>query len=594
MSGRYQIHDLARALTEEERRTLLDKIKQSLSIDQQKKEHIIHSELRQERRAELIESDIRSLRFWERLRLWFKRLFSNGSDEDVFTQFRLDQAKARVLARNEGYVDFENKVILPLFPEAVRPLAQAILPIRSLFRFLWKDTDSLRRMLDYLISMKIPDAKTALNHFCSTQELLETFRRTESRSQLKQLVLDRIVEYVDRIPPSVMAELEEGLRPLYLLKELAMFDFEGFYVQFQSSEEAAVSTDPVTFHGAAVHRVLEYTELLYLSLYNSIQIKGEPNLYKETLNFYIAYRDAAEGAVPEAPHPDTEEALSLRRSILAAVKKAAALWKELPLADMIRYFSGDPYYRFIAYTPKLRLAEFYYSNLKMEMLQELDRRFNDLRMGVIGRMTQEVFPKGLRQFEYFHPEIQSGIKRAGVGELSVFRTLQIIGTFVRDVSQAGLVEFLRVLGRLIPARGRAAGADMTLYVAGLEDVAERIRDFDQSFSPESDEGKTFYRYRYSASERDSAYLGVYKALVVQKDRDARAIIEKFIDQLRGIRAGLQIVKTGTRAGLNERFRVIVPAGLAGKSFDTVVQDYIQVIDTTEKIVNQMIVVEAET
>lgn len=593
MSGRYQIHDLARALSEEERRTLLEKIKQSLSIDQHKKEQIIHSELRQERRMELIESDMRSLRFWERLRLWFKRVFSNGSVEDVFISFRLDQSKARIRARGPDMADFENKVILPEFAETLRPLCRAILPIRAFFRFLWKDTDSLRRMLDYLISTKIPDAKTTLNQFCSTAELLETYRKSESRSQLKQLVLDRIAEYVDRIPPSVMGELEEGLRPLYLLKELAVFDFEGFYVQFQSSEEAAVSTEVVTFHGAAVHRVLEYIETLYLGLYDSVQIKGEPNLYKETLNYYIAYRDAPEGETPEAPYPDSEEALSLRRSILAAVKKAASLWKELPLADMIRFFTGDPYYRFIAYTPKLRLGEFYYSNLKMEMLAELDRRFNDLRMGVMGQMIQEVFPDGLRQFEYFHPEIQSGIKRAGVGEMNVFRTLQIIWTFIRDVSQAGLIEFLRVLGRLIPLRGREVGADMTLYIAGLEDVAERLRDFDQSFSPESDEGKTFYRYRYSASERDSAYLGAYKALVTQKDRDARSIIERFSDQLRGVRTGLQIIKKGNRAGIPERFRTIAPASLGARRFDSVVDDYINILDTTEKIINQMIVVEAE-
>lgn len=593
MSSRFQIHDLARALTEEERRSLLDKIKQSLSIDQQKKERIIHSELRHERRSELIEADIRSLRFWERVRLWFMRLFSKKSDEEVFIQFRLDQSKDRVRSRNDALADFDNRVILPAFPEEIRSLCRAILPIRAFFLFLWKDTDSLRRMLDYLISTKIPDSKTTLNQFCSTQEMQETFRASESRSQLKQLVLDRIAEYVDRIPPSVMAELEEGLHPLYLLKELAMYDFEGLYVQFQSSEEAAVSPDVVTFQGASIHRVLEYIEALYLALYSSAQIKGEPNLYKETLNYYIAHRDAPEGEVPEPPYPDLEEALSLRRSILAAVKRANTLWSELPLSDLIRYFSGDPYYRFIAYTPKLRLAEFYYSNLKMEMLAELDRRFNDLRMGVIGQMMQDVFPNGLRQFDYFHPEIQSGIKRAGVGELNVFRTLQVIETFMRDVSQTGLVEFLRVLGRLIPARGREVGADMTLYIAGFEDVGERIRDFDLSFSPESDEGKTFYRYRYSASERDSTYLGAYKALVVQKDRDARAIIEKFADQVRGVRTGLQIIKKGNRSGLNERFRMIAPATQAGRSFDTVLNNYLHILETTEKILNHIIVIEAE-
>ncbi len=593
MSSHIQIQDLARALSEEERRSLLQKIKQSLSIEQQEKERIIHSEIRQERRAELIEADLRSLRFWDRIKLWFKRLFTKGSDEDVFIQFRLDQAKNRVKLRNEHLADFENRVLLAEFAEGVRPLCRAILPIRSFFVFLWTDTDSLRRMLDYLIATKIPDSKTSLNQFCTTQELLDTFRQNESRSQLKQLVLDRLSEYVDRIPPSVMEELEAGLRPLYHLKDLSLYDFEGFFIQFQSSEQQAVSNDVIEFHGAAVHRTLEYVEALYLALYNAVQIPGEPNLYKETLNYFIAHRDAAEDEPPEPPYEDSEEALSLRRSILSAVKKTRAVWKDLPLADVIRYFAGDPYYRFIAYSPQLRLGEFYYNNLKMELLADLDRRFDDLRMGVLGQMIGEVFPKGLRDFEFFHPEVQSGVKRAGVGQLNVFRSLQIIETFVRDVYQVGFVEFLRLLGRLIPARGREVGADMTLYIAGLEDVGDRIRVFDQSFSPDSDEGKTFFRYRYSASERDATYLGAYKALVVQKERDARSIIDKFTDQIRGIATGLRIIKGGNRAGLNERYRAAAPPSLGGMSFEDRIADYVRILITTEKILFHMKVVEAE-
>jgi hypothetical protein len=122
-----------------------------------------------------------------------------------------------------------------------------IVETRDFFYVLWKDTDSLRQVLDYLLAKRVPDAKRSLNQFCSSREMQETFRITESRNQLKKLVLDRVSEYVDRIPPSVMEEIEEGLKPLYLLKDLATYDFDDFFVQFQSSEDEAARPGRYTF-----------------------------------------------------------------------------------------------------------------------------------------------------------------------------------------------------------------------------------------------------------------------------------------------------------------------------------------------------------
>lgn len=586
--------ELARALSDRERRALLDRIAKSLSIQDDNRRRIIHGELRQERRAELIAADMNRLSPWEKLQLWFKRIMSGRGETDLFVRFRLGQSRERVRGGAPHFVDFENRTFLPAMADRMRPLCRAGRATRDFFEILWKDTDSLRRVLDYLLARRIPEAKRSLNQFCSTQEMQEVFRTTESRNQLKQLVLDRVSEYVDRIPPSVMEELESGLRPLYLLKDLAMYDFDDFFVQFQSSEREACSDDAVEFTRAATHRVLDRLEELYLALYSVGRIHGEVAIFPEVLNYYFAVRDGHIDPADPVDIPESEHVPELRAKITRVVQEARALRDEVPLVDIIRYFRNDPYYRFLAYVPKLRLRDFYYSNLKIEVLQELDRRFHDLRMGVLGQLIQETFPNGLSQFEYFHPEIQSAIKRAGVGQLLVFRSLQVIHTFIQSVYRAGFLEFLRIIGKLLPVRGRQTGVDLTLNIAGLDDVAERLRNFDLSFSPESDDGKTFYRFRYSSTDRDSAQISAFKALVNQKERDANVIIEKFQYQLQALQQTFQLIKKSAHPQLNERYQTFESTVVDERPFDTRVNSSLKLLENTTKILNQMITIDHET
>jgi hypothetical protein len=589
------VDELARALSDKERKALLERIAQSLSMHGDDRRRIIHGELRQERRTELIAADMNRLTVWERFRLWIKRVLSGRADEDVFLKFRLGQARERVRLGDDELVDFKNRVLLAGLPEAIRPLCRGIVETRDFFYVLWKDTDSLRQVLDYLLAKRVPDAKRSLNQFCSSREMQETFRITESRNQLKKLVLDRVSEYVDRIPPSVMEEIEEGLKPLYLLKDLATYDFDDFFVQFQSSEDEARSSGEVHFHGAAGHRVLDRLEDLYLALYSVGRIRGEATIYPEVLNYYLAVRNGTIDPANPVEIPESADISTLRNSIMKVVQEARRIRDEIPMVDIIRFFRNDPYYRFLAYVPRLKLRDFYYSNLKIEVLQELDQRFHDLRMGALGQMIQEVFPQGLKQFEYFHPEIQSAIKRAGVGQLLVYRSLQVVHTFISSIYRGGLLEFMRIMGRLMPVRTtRQSGVDLTLSIASLDDVAERLRNFDLSFSPDADDGKTFYRFRHTSSDRDSGQIAAFKALVLQKDRDAGVIIEKFQDQMRALQQAFQAVKRSAHQQLNERYQAFESTLADDRPFDSRLESYTRSLENTEKILNQMIRIDRET
>lgn len=539
----------------------------------------------------LIESDMKRLSFFERLRLWFRRLISRGSEVDVFVAFRLDQCRARIRAHGRDIIDFETRTVLSGLPSELRPLAKRIARVRGFFEYVWRDTDSLRAVLDYLIARRIPDSKRTLNQFASTQELQETFRAYESRTELKQLVLQRLSAYVDRIPESVLEELETGLGPLYALKDAALFDFNRVFGPFGASYSDAVSDRTLDFQSATLLQIADVLEELYLALYTAGRIGRDPQIYTEVLHLYLT---SEEGAAPHASGEpaETPETLELRSAIVAMYREAVRVRDDVPLQDMIREHHRDPYYRFLAYVPKLKLRDFYYNNLKMELLSELDRRFNDIRMGVLGRMTQEVFPKGLPNFDYFHPEIQQSVKRSLAGSLRVYRPLQAIKAFITDVYRGQqLQEFLRILGRISPVRARQIQPDFTLYIAAVDDVAERLKEFDRSFSPDTDDGKAFMRHRLATNDKDRAVMSSFRGLVAQKDREARGIIEKALDQIRGIRRILLGILQSGHDMLAERYLALDSTEADPQVLDKRLEQYARTLETVEKVIKQMIHVE---
>ncbi|SIQ97395.1 hypothetical protein SAMN05920897_12029 [Alkalispirochaeta americana] len=532
------------------------------------------------------------LTFRERLKLWMSGLFRAGGQRERFVALRLSQARQRVREHSQDMADFEGRRFLPGLPREIRALCRAAEPLSGFFSYIWYNPSALRTMLDYLLARRIPDAKNSLEQLCPLEELQETFRETESPGKLKQTVLERLSKYVESIPDAVIDELEGGMKPLYLFKDLVLFDYDSFFALFRSSRVEAVSEDDISFGNAPVSTALERIEELYLALHYCSRVEGEPSMYGELLHAYCALRQETEPGTPLEDIPPFDEEKVLQRNLLLLAREASRLRDSVPLQDMIRFFRTDPYYRFMAYTPRLRLREFYYANLKIKMLDQLDQRFQELRKGALDTMIRNLFPRGLSSFEYFSPEVETGIARSGVAELRVHRSLQFIFTFLQRIFHDDLSDFLRILSRMMPSRNRSNSVDISLFAASLEDLEQRLRAFDISFSPDSDEGKTFYRYRFGTADRDASQLNAYRALIQQKNRDARETAEKFQELLQGIRARFLSLRRGSMTQMNERYRNFDPAPGEDRPFETRLDRSVKVLESTQNILAQLILLES--
>lgn len=585
------VSELARSLSPDERKRLLSRIEASLSLSGETKEQIIHSQLRKERRQELIAADMNSLTFWERLIMWFRRLVSGTTDEKTFITLRLSQLRQRVLESNRNLVSFENRTILPGFAEQVYELYRAAYSVQPVFQSIWSDREAMRKLVEILLRRRTPDAKTTLNEFVSSQELQEVFRTTESRGQLKKMVVDRIAEYVNSIPDSVIKQIEKGLLPLYYFKEIVLFDYAGFFAEFQVHDGKPAYDRTPTFAPVRIERLLAYMEELYLGLHHAGRLSNDHEVFPEIYAYYCRLENEEDSGEITEEDINRPEVAAHRRAMHKLYEVAGESLKMLHLREIIRYFREDPYYRFMAYVPKLRLLDFYHADLNVTLLQTLDERFNDLRMGVIGQMIQEIFPESLKPFEYFHPEVQSIAKRAGINALSVYRTLQIIKNFLEQIYRPNMLGFIRIVGRMVSVRTHSGIGDLNLFVAGLDEIQERISGFDMSFSPDSDDGKTIFRYRF-ATDMESLQQTAFKAIMTQKERESTTIIEKFLDEIHGVKNVFQQLKKSKSAQLDERYQQYDSTSASDTPFQDKLDYFLKVLDFTDKVVVQMRLIES--
>ena len=94
------------------------------------------------------------------------------------------------------------------------------------------------------------------------------------------------------------------------------------------------------------------------------------------------------------------------------------------------------------------------------------------------------------------------------------------------------------------ANNRILSSRLMQNISGLEDLEARIVLFDRSLSPDEEDGKQLGRFRFSVAT-DLLLQKTYRAFVLQKDRDARDLIEKCRDFLTGVRKIFDDIRTST-------------------------------------------------
>ena len=607
------VTELAHALSDTERKELLERIQRSLSLAKKDQPTIFRTQVSAEYRQQMIQSGLQELGLFQRFNLWLRRVFSGKSEEEAYLDIKMADIGRNI--ETGQLADTEARYARPNLAELIFRLYIRASPLIPFFQHLWGSEKNMREAIQYVLQQKIPNAKKTIHDFIKPEELESIFEASESKAGLRQELLARLNRYLDGIPAEVFSSIEDGLLPLYYLKEVCFFDFNSFFRFFQVELRAMNSLSVPEFKSAAVDRILEELEHLYYALHTAR--KGVPgdHLHQELFDFYRKRKELGisqpgtslptngadgglaeptdlfmsppETAAPLASPPGVPNLLAGNADKKDAVVKAAndahdeglkgmrrdlkELKKEIEvcldstrLADIIRFFRMDPYYKFLAYVPSLNLRDFFYASTRMILMESLDTEFTALRKRVIDRLLKTVLKGSKKDFENYKRFV-SGSAKAGLPGFRYVDSLNIIYSYIRTIFVVYVREMLRMLMKVLPARNRDSTGELTFHVNGVESLFEKLKIIDIVFAPENDEGKAVMRMRINM-EKDVSQERSYRIYIAQKDKEFKVLLEEGIEHLRSLSETIDEVLKHPVEMLNERFHALSGMALPGGGY----------------------------
>ncbi len=528
MSDSSVLQDLARTLSEQERRKLLKKLEGSININTSKEESIYHKQVEKDEREILIENDIRRAGLFTRFRLWLRRIFSGKEIKEVFISLRLSSLKNSIQQKAHGIAGFDTRSLQPLCGELFFKLYTTVYPLVKLYKRLWDEPNRLEAAFMNLIERKIPEKKSAVQDFMQFDEMEKIYLQTSLKAELKKHFTEKIETYVQNIPEKIFTEIERSVLPVYFLKDIILFPYYEFFKLFQyvynEKEEKPV------FKTASAVVALDLLEKMYYAIYLVSKIDKSFQIDDKFAQDLCANAsDDEEDICEDLGDKPIEKYISVIN------QAATEINRQVPFVELIRYFREDPYYQLIFYIPKLHFSDFYISKLKLELLPKIDDLFPRVRKSVIDKRIQELFPeKRLESLRFYRDYTSLDYKKLGLPTFSHTKSINLLYNFIITYYKQKIQQLIQILSQTLLKQNRITLNRLMLHSSSIEDLENKILSFDNSLSPEEDDGKLFQRIRHSIAN-DPSHQRLYRSLLQQKDNDVKSLLEKGKESFLGIK-----------------------------------------------------------
>jgi hypothetical protein len=517
-------HELSRSLGEEERKALLKRISESLNYQSDAEDNIYHKDPDREERKKLIEKEIAGLNWLQRFFLWIRMTFSGKPVNQVVSEHKLKAIQRRVSRKIPGLAGFDTQVLYPSFAMKVFELFKAVMPLRVPFKRFWTEGEHFHAVLTSLIEERIGEPRQKVEDLITTEEMVEIYSQKGTRAAVRSEFISRLQTYTDTLGDEVFHTIEEEILPVYYIKELVSFPFYSFFEMFHYTAPRDPEESTPFFTSASANLSLDLVERLYYAVYiiSKVDDRGELNVNVLRRLFSNDEQDVEE---------DEEQVI---RCIKDVIKLGKSFYHEVPLADIIRFFRKDPYYQLIFYMPSMNLKDFYLSILKIRLLSDLDDVFDKVRDTYIERETAKIF-KDKRYFNFPYYRVYTSIdyKAADLPFFIHTRSVSLVYNYLKSFYRESMQEIVRVLERNVLDQNRITRDLLLSHAANLEDLEDKIKQFDYSLSPDSEDGKLLQRLRFSLAG-DPSHQRMYRTLVVQKDREVKTLLDRSHESLEGL------------------------------------------------------------
>lgn len=590
MAGRSVFEKLAETLPEKERKELLAKIYRSLDFGTEDDETIYHQEITNDEREALMRQDLSRLTLLGRFFLWLQSILSGRTRRDLFLASKIRALKAGINQKCPGVTGFETRDLAPKLAEAFFDLYKLTLPVRAVFSSLLLKSREIEGAFIPLLERMSPETKVRLEEVVPMATLEEVYDEKGAEQAVKRTALESLDQYVEKLDDSIFARVEQSIVPVFYLKDVVFFPYAAFFDLFHVQLRTLVPEQRPDFQSASAMLTIEYLERMFFAVYAALKVPRPYAVKAEVARYLVAISrhgdgsgpesgsgegnvavaaegkgaDPSEGAQPFAggaspqpgpawsPDPASAEEYALVRDLSSLYEGIRNFERRIPLADLIRYFLKDPYYKLFVYVPLLQLKEYYLGIVKVRFVAELDELWSTIKTRVIDTKVERLF-KGekLVEFRNYREYEGSDSEKMGLPFFSHTRSLNVIFNFVRWYYRGYVQEIVKILATVILTQNRISRNKLLLHATAIEDIEEKVKLFDDSLSPDSEEGKLFHRLRATLAG-DPGHQRMYRTIVLQKDVLVNGLIERARDSLSGIEKVFEEVVTTPSEAVRER------------------------------------------
>lgn len=584
MSDRTVFEKLADTLPEKERKDLLEKIRGSMSFGESGDENIYEKQMTNDEREVLIKQDLDRLSVLARFIIWLKSAISGKSRKDLLVSSKLRALKSTVNHKCPGLTGFETRDITPKLADAVFELYKRTTPLAPLYRKLMLRAKEMEGAFVRLLEGRYPETHVTLSDVISSEELERVYDEKGQEQAVRRAAMEKLDEFVDKLGHRMFDDLEEAIIPVFYLKDIVFFPYASFFDLFHFSISSMLPDQDPSFKSASAMLVIEHLEKLYFALYNASKIPAPYDVAEDVVDYLLGLdnggeddqqrereevelvdaaepRDAGEDLASDDDGPQRSEGTVARSSVggrillhdLTALHDAARrLEKQMPIVELIRYFLKDPYHRMYVYVPRLHMRDYYLAVAKVRLLAEIEQITPELRVRVVEHKIERLF-KGQRlaAFQNYREYKTIDFETMGLPFFSRTRSLNLLYNFIRWYYREYVQELVKILGTVILVQNRITRNKLLQHATTVEDLEQKIRDFDSELSPDSEDGKVFHRLRATLGG-DAGHQRMFRTIVLQKDVQVNGLVERGRESFAGLQKVFEEVYTTPSEAVRER------------------------------------------
>jgi len=534
------LEELSGDLSEKEREDLLLKIKQSITSTSVTEVDGVSEAHTEGERNKLLLEELKHLSFFQKVIIWMLSRLSGKKKEEVFAARQVQALKHIINRKAPGITGFETRNLTPVLAQALFEIYQTILPVRRYFQDLWLKEGGFERVVIFLMNQRIENPQETLEQFISMEELVALYSETGSREALREELLKRLSLYIEAIPAQDIMEAETQLSPFYFLKDMVLFPYASFFQLFRFNPVAMPEIKKPYFKNASAMLALGYLEKLYIATQTVSRIHEPLKVDSTLMEFLFMISEEARKNEEENEKEEREPELMKEERLKQHLhwiqdiyRKSIRMQRNMPLLEILRYFQRDPYFTIQPDVPELHFKEFYYLLLKKLLVFRLDEKYPEIQQRFIQEEIDVLF-KGKKLFALQNYRDYSTIdyEKLGLPFFVHTKSVNLLYNYVHHFYREYFYDMVQLLDRNILAQNRLTRDRLEKYSGSFEETEQRVKEFDYSLSPESEDGKLFQRLRFSLAS-DPTLQKMYRSIVIQKDREVKLLLERAEEDISG-------------------------------------------------------------